>query len=523
MDHSTSDCQLNTGEVDYDFESNEVPEPVYLQFMALKPLSVVDDELVPKVAMTFTTLEDAGKFYRNYAKVAGFSTRVRCTNRKGNEIKNQLITCSREGKWKSKISPTKKTNPTAGLNCPARIYIHTLKDVGAWIISKVVLDHSHPCCPSKAEMLKQHRELSMSIRRTIENNEEADLYEHRHIWVPIYLDHHFWAGMRSTQRSESMHSFFNKYITRNSSLIQFVKQYDNCLGSREQAERESDAADFHTVIPCATKSSIEAQFQDAYTHAKFREVQAQFRGKANCITRLKNSALGYSVYEVGEQVSSSIFNKFVVTYDSVAAEVKCQCLLFESRGILCRHALSVLSFEQVSQVSPRYILERWSKKVKRRHTHIKSSHDEPLMEPRSKRFDQLVFRSQNICEFASESEELTVILHRAYDNVMVEMESLKAKRKGTSSLSHEDANLESVNELQSPPRIRTRGRPKNRLGSKLDKQIANATKKKKTKVLSEINLFDAASVVHSNSSQYQGHVMNYQFRVPAAGDNSLGV
>ncbi|RYQ88619.1 hypothetical protein Ahy_B09g095708 isoform H [Arachis hypogaea] len=197
---------------------------------------------------------------------------------------------------------------------------------------------------------------------------------------------------------------------------------------------------------------------------------------------------GYSVYEVGEQVSSSIFNKFVVTYDSVAAKVKCQCLLFESRGILCRHALSVLSFEQVSQVSPRYILERWSKKVKRRHTHIKSSHDEPLMEPRSKRFDQLVFRSQNICEFASESEELTAILHRAYDNVIAEMESLKAKRKGTSSLSHENANLESVNELQSTPRIRTRGRPKNRLGSKLDKQITNATKKKKTRVLSEVKV-----------------------------------
>ncbi|RYQ82919.1 hypothetical protein Ahy_B10g101504 [Arachis hypogaea] len=424
MDHSTSDSQLNPGEVDYKFESNEVPELVYLQFMALKPLSVVDDELVPKVGMTFTTLEDAGKFYRNYAKAAGFSTRVWCTNRKGNEIKNQLITCSREGKWKSKISPTEKTNPTAGLNCPARIYIHTLKNVGAWIISKVVLDHSHPCCPSKAEMLKQHRELSMSIRRTIENNEETSIrpsktYQsfiaaaggHRELnfiekdvknyitrekipsklngykghadieqemsqvvwnshskdsfdrnWNDFLLnfglaDNKWLSGMRSTQRSESMHSFFNKYITRNSSLIQFVKQYDNCLGSREQAERELDAADFHTVIPCATKSSIEAQFQEAYTHAKFREVQAQFRGKANCITRLKNSALGYSVYDVGEQVFSSIFNKFVVTYDSVAAEVKCQCLLFESRGILCRHALSVLSFEQVSQVSPRYILE----------------------------------------------------------------------------------------------------------------------------------------------------------------------
>ncbi|RYR13804.1 hypothetical protein Ahy_B04g070599 isoform D [Arachis hypogaea] len=78
---------------------------------------------------------------------------------------------------------------------------------------------------------------------------------------------------------------------------------------------------------------------------------------------------GYSVYEVVEQVSNSTFNKFAVTHDSVAAQVKCQCLLFESRGILCRHALSVLSFERVNKVSSRYILKRWSKNVKRRHTH----------------------------------------------------------------------------------------------------------------------------------------------------------
>ncbi|RYQ83941.1 hypothetical protein Ahy_B10g102817 [Arachis hypogaea] len=416
MDDSTSDCQLNPGEVDYEFESNEVPEP----------LSVVDDQFVPKVGMTFTTLEDAGKFYRNYAKAAGFSTKVRSTNRKGNKIKNQLITCSREGKWKSKISPTEKTNPTAGLNCPARIYIHTLKDVGAWIISKIVLDHSHPCCPSKAEMLKQHRELSMSIRRTIENNEEAGIRPSKtyQSFVAAAGGHHIEQEMSQVVwNSHSKDSFDRNW---NDFLLNF-----GLVDNKWLSERESDAADFYTVIPCATKSSIEAQFQDVYTHQKFREVQAQFRGKANCITRLTNSALGYSVYKVREQVSSSIFNKFVVTYDSVAAE----------RDTMPSRTKCV-SFERVCQVSPRYILERWSKKVKRRHIHIKSSHDEPLLEPRSKRFDQL---------------------------------------------------------------------------------IANATKKKKTKVLSEINLFDAASVVHSNSSQYQGHVMNYQFRIPAAGDNSLGV
>ncbi|RYR59747.1 hypothetical protein Ahy_A05g025708 [Arachis hypogaea] len=34
----------------------------------------------------------------------------------------------------------------------------------------------------------------------VDNKWLSDLYEDRHIWVPIYLDHHFWTGMRSTQR-----------------------------------------------------------------------------------------------------------------------------------------------------------------------------------------------------------------------------------------------------------------------------------------------------------------------------------
>ncbi|RYR23549.1 hypothetical protein Ahy_B03g068749 isoform B [Arachis hypogaea] len=60
----------------------------------------VDDQFIPKDGMTFNTLEDAAKFYKDYSKVAGFSTRVWSTNKKRNKIKNQLITCNRERKWK---------------------------------------------------------------------------------------------------------------------------------------------------------------------------------------------------------------------------------------------------------------------------------------------------------------------------------------------------------------------------------------------------------------------------------------
>ncbi|RYR31447.1 hypothetical protein Ahy_B01g056253 [Arachis hypogaea] len=330
-----NDSTLNESDLDYSSESNQ----------ADKSRCVVDEQFVPKVGMTFKTLEEARKFYKNYSKLADFCTKIRNTTRKRDEIKNQLIVCSREERWKSKTSPTLKTNPSAGINCPARIYVHILKNV--------------------------------------------DLYEDRHIWIPVYLDHHFWVRMRSTQRNESMHAFFNKFITHNSSLIQFVKQYDNCLASRE-----------HTVPP----------------------------------------------------------------------------------------SLSVLSFEQVDNVAPKYILERWSKNIKREHIHIKSSQDEPQLEPRSKRFDDLVFRSYNIYGFALESEELTRILHWAFDNVMTEMQEYQAKSKGKSLLSYKDTTLSDVNEFQSPPHVRIRDRPKNRLGSNMEKKIANETKKKKKPTPSEVTL-----------------------------------
>ncbi|RYR26968.1 hypothetical protein Ahy_B02g061300 [Arachis hypogaea] len=254
-----------------------------------------------------------------------------------------------------------------------------------------------------------------------------------HLWIPVYLDHHFWVGMRSTQRNDIMHAFFNK----------------------EQSEREFDAADFHTVIPCAIKSPIEAHFN-------------------MCILTRK-------------QVSNSTFNKFVVTYDTISREVKCQCLLFESRD----------------KVAPKYILECWSKNIKRRHTHIKSSQDEPLLEPRSKRFDDLVFQFHNICKFASKFEKLTGILYRTFDNVMAEMQEYQAKSKGKNSLSHEDSTLSNVNDHQTPPRVRTRGCSKNILGSNIEKKSQMQQQKKKKKpALSELNLLDGGLMIQSSSSFY---------------------
>ncbi|MED6135084.1 hypothetical protein PIB30_117586 [Stylosanthes scabra] len=140
-------------------------------------LCQVDEECITNVGMTFLTIEEANDFYKEYAKQAGFATKIRNSNKNKDTgaIKNQLIMCSREGKRRSNLPEVEKTNPMSPTDCPARIYVHIKKNTRLFMISKVVLEHSHPCSTHQAQMLPQHRQLRMHVRRVIDNNDEAGI------------------------------------------------------------------------------------------------------------------------------------------------------------------------------------------------------------------------------------------------------------------------------------------------------------------------------------------------------------
>ncbi|RYR67384.1 hypothetical protein Ahy_A03g013722 [Arachis hypogaea] len=205
--------------------------------------------------MAFNTLEDAAKFYKDYAKTTGFSIRVRSMNKKGNEIKNQLITCSR-------------TNSTAGLNCPTRIYIHILKDVGVWIISKVVLNHSHSCCPNQAEMLKQHRKLSMSVRRTIQHNEEAGIR-------PRKTYQSFVAAAGGYRELNFLEKDMRNYITRE---VQNISEQDDAKGFGKYLLRmKKKNQNFFFELEIEDNQSIKLGFwADTRSIAAFESISEMF-------------------------------------------------------------------------------------------------------------------------------------------------------------------------------------------------------------------------------------------------------
>ncbi|MED6125379.1 hypothetical protein PIB30_068030 [Stylosanthes scabra] len=142
----------------------------------------------------------------------------------------------------------------------------------------------------------------------------------------------------------------------------------------------------------------------------------------------------------------------------------------------------VLSDERVDKVDSRYVLERWSKNVKRNHTNIRSSYDEPVLDETTQRYNGALSRCFEACQVGAASNGRIAIVHRGLDRIFNELEQYEeeekeqAKEKGKTTLSHEDCTVSDMNDLQSPQHVRSRGRPRKRLGSNLEKKIAKRNK-----------------------------------------------
>ncbi|RYR02483.1 hypothetical protein Ahy_B06g081269 [Arachis hypogaea] len=315
----------------------------------------------------------------------------------------------------------------------------------------------------------------------------VNLYDDRRMWVPIYFKGEFWAAMRSTQRSESMHAFYGGYLHSKTSLVQFVHEYDNVLGVKEQRELEDDAADSRGVIPCATSSPIEKQFQQEYTTSIFRDVQTEFIKKANCrVSVVVEDEPSVSIMVEEEKLvnDTMIYIPYDVHFDRTTQEVRCECHLFESSGVLCCHCLEVFHSYKVYKVPPCYVLPRWCKKVKRQHTYVKSSHDVSRSDESHVAFRGLCAHFYNVAqEFVGDDDE-TSLLHAALDETRTKLAAHRAKKRSETvsdahaSFGSQSSNDIGVDDIQGPSKVATKRRPKSkRLSAALEKSFKNSARR----------------------------------------------
>ena len=109
-----------------------------------------------------------------------------------------------------------------------------------------------------------------------------DLYEERNRWVPCFVKTSFWAGMSTTQRSESMNTFFDGYVNSKTTLKQFVEKYEKAMESKIEKEWQANARCFSQRMQCRTSFAMEKQVKEVYTVAKFQEFQQELLNKMYC-------------------------------------------------------------------------------------------------------------------------------------------------------------------------------------------------------------------------------------------------
>ncbi|XP_042992118.1 protein FAR1-RELATED SEQUENCE 6-like [Carya illinoinensis] len=293
------------------------------------------------------------------------------------------------------------------------------------------------------------------------------LYEERSFWVPAYLKGEFWAGMSTTQRSENMNAFFDGYVHSETTLKEFVDQFDNALRKKVKVETIADFKSINQTIPCISHFNIEKQLQSVYTNAKFKKVQRELLGLMTCNCSLVSTEWSILKYDVLDEISTDELIKTInysVYFNEKEVDVRCTCGLFETRGILCRHALRVCQLKKIKELTNVYVLDCWRNDLKRRYTLLRSSYDDHGDREDSRNYELVVKRCLKLAtKIASNNEKVHAFL-RVVNDFETKCEDSTLDSTLQQMKEKADVVLDKGKKLLSPNMVRGNGRPQVRGG-----------------------------------------------------------
>jgi hypothetical protein len=171
------------------------------------------------------------------------------------------------------------------------------------------------------------------------------------------------AGViRTTSRSESFNSFFNRFIRRKLCFVEFWLRFDTALECQQNEELKAGHKSIHSTPLLLTPWDVEKQASILYTRNAFNIFQKEvIAARDHC------SVLGITQQEVVKLVliNDGSMRDRVVEWCTSNNFGRYSCKLFEKMGISCRYIILTLRGEKLYELPTSYILKRWKTRCKR--------------------------------------------------------------------------------------------------------------------------------------------------------------
>ncbi|XP_077212853.1 protein FAR1-RELATED SEQUENCE 5-like [Tasmannia lanceolata] len=225
-----------------------------------------------------------------------------------------------------------------------------LKDYNHWFYSNEI----NECEIEWAKLVEKHK--------IDEKHWLSKMRELRIHWVPAYWRGTFTAGMTSSQRSESMNAYFDGFVNQKTSLHDFLEQYEKALADRRRKETEEDFKSKNSKATMITLSPLEKEAGKYYTRAIFGLFQAELKRSYDYWCKKLSNDGNVTTYNVVRMDGDFETKKgHIVLYsDAECVNATCDCVMFETSGILCRHILKIFEKKCLIVIPEGYIVRRWT-------------------------------------------------------------------------------------------------------------------------------------------------------------------
>jgi hypothetical protein len=304
----------------------------------------------------------------------------------------------------------------------------------------------------------------------------ARRYEIRESWIPAYFRGVFLGEiLRTTSRSESANSFFNHFIGYKHALVEFWIRIGTALEEQRQNELKADHECLNSTPPLITSWGIEKHASLYFTHEVFKAFQ-----KEVCVAR--DHCLIESISQEGDVKTTIIGGDCSskpreVQFNTSSMSAHCSCMLFETRGIPCRHIIVVLRGAKMNELPSNFILDRWKRTVNRRALY--DSYGNLLEENESSSLDlakrKLVSEIRQTLDDTIRLAEHSPVELETLRNTLCDMKRNLSQRVAADNPSRQDefeayigCSMPNQVEIHPPSDVHTKGRCK-RIKGHLDK------------------------------------------------------